>query len=130
MPAFAAAAIAVAGCGGDDDDAPEKPDDLVAIEAGLLEKLVDGTDVDAGETLPEVVDCPADANLDADPAEFTCEVTGGDAEPGEVEVTIRADGYDYTGQFAEQAFGGTGDGSLAPEGEGEEPIESSSSGAY
>ena len=70
-----------------------------------------------------------DTNLETLPAEFTCDVTGSDEE-GEVEVTIREDGYDYTGMFGPSAFGGTGDGSLAPEVEEDPPIESSSSGGY
>jgi hypothetical protein len=39
-------------------------------------------------------------------------------------VTLRTDGYDYTGIFGPSAFGGTGDGPLAEEA----PAEPSSSG--
>lgn len=131
MPLRALLALAVAvpaliagGCGDDDDDAPAKSAELLAIEDALLAKLVNQTD--EGEPMPEAVACPADADIQP-PAEFTCEVTGS-GETGELEVTLRPDGYDYTGRFGPSAFGGTGDGPLAEQ--APQPDSSSSNPPY
>ena len=104
------ASVLVAGCGNDDDGASEKPAEVVAVEDALLAKLVNQTD--EGEPTPKAVTCPADADLDAVPAEFTCAVSGS-GDSGSLEVTLRADGYNYTGMFGPSSFGGTGDGPLA-----------------
>jgi hypothetical protein len=104
-------ALIAAGCGDDEETTPRKSSELVAIEGALLAKLADQTD--EGEPMPEAVSCPANADVEP-PAEFDCEVTGS-GETGELEVTLRPDGYDYTGMFGPSAFGGTGDGSLAAE---------------
>jgi hypothetical protein len=93
----------------------------VAIEGALLSKLANQTD--EGEPMPEAVDCPADAHLEP-PTEFTCSVSGS-GETGELEVTLRPDGYDYTGSFGPSHFGGTGDGPLAEA----PPADSTSSGS-
>lgn len=111
MLTLALAAVVAAGCGDDDESTTSTStvtsggsEKIVALEASLLENI---SDVRDEEPALETVECPDDADLEAKPAQLTCELSGGD-QTGSVEVTVRGNEYEYTGSFATSSFGGSG----------------------